>query len=135
MVNMFKSLEASGLKGFLGISGSVFEGALIEFFCQHEGHCGYVVSTVANRKLVITMDVFAEAVQLPTEGMVSFFEIPGKEVADMKALFSSTGVPIRPTNKKKDMKVEYRLLHDIVANYLSAKDGSFLMWLRRRSLR
>ncbi|KZV27675.1 hypothetical protein F511_11903 [Dorcoceras hygrometricum] len=43
----------------------------------------------------------------------------------MKRLFSATDVPFRPQNKKKDMKVEYRLLHDIVAKSLCAKAGSF----------
>ncbi|KZV38343.1 hypothetical protein F511_21613 [Dorcoceras hygrometricum] len=71
------------------------------------------------------MDVFAEAFHLPTEGMVSFSELSAKEVEEMKALFSSTGVPFRPPKKKKDMKVEYRLLHDIVAKSLCAKAGSF----------
>ncbi|KZV53659.1 UDP-glucose 6-dehydrogenase [Dorcoceras hygrometricum] len=71
------------------------------------------------------MDVFATAFQLSTEGFVSFSELPSKAVADMKALFSGNGVPLRPPNKKEDMKVEYRLLHDIVAKSLCAKDSSF----------
>ncbi|KZV20875.1 hypothetical protein F511_25965 [Dorcoceras hygrometricum] len=43
----------------------------------------------------------------------------------MKVLFSATDIPFKPSNKKKDTKVEYRLLHDIVAKSLSAKAGSF----------
>ncbi|KZV53615.1 hypothetical protein F511_40040 [Dorcoceras hygrometricum] len=43
----------------------------------------------------------------------------------MKMRFSGTNVVFRPPNKKKEMKVEYRLLHDIVAKALYAKADSF----------
>ncbi|KZV48650.1 3-ketoacyl-CoA synthase 12-like [Dorcoceras hygrometricum] len=89
-VKMFKSLEETGLKGFLGISGSVFEGAMIEFSANAKVMAGTIVSFV-NRKMVVTKDVFAEAAP----------------------------------NKKKEMKVEYRLLHDIMAKALCTKAGSF----------
>ncbi|KZV50366.1 Retinol dehydrogenase [Dorcoceras hygrometricum] len=72
MVSMFRSLETSGLQGVLGVSISVFEEALNQFFTN---------ATV----------------------------ITGKMLARW------------PSNKKKDMKVDYRLLHDVVAKSLSAK--------------
>ncbi|KZV19255.1 hypothetical protein F511_36554 [Dorcoceras hygrometricum] len=125
MVKMFKSLEESGVKVFLGVSGSVYEGALIEFFVSAKVITGTIVSTVANQKLVKTMDVFTEAFQLSTKGLVSFFELSAKSAAEMKALFFGTGVTFRPPIKKKDMKVEYRLLHDMVAMSLCAKSESF----------
>ncbi|KZV31313.1 hypothetical protein F511_38157 [Dorcoceras hygrometricum] len=59
------------------------------------------------------------------KGLLGFTDLPTKEVAEMKAMFSGTGVPFRPSNKKKDMKVEYRLLHNIVSKALCAKSGSF----------
>ncbi|KZV41376.1 hypothetical protein F511_37935 [Dorcoceras hygrometricum] len=34
LVKMFRSLEESGLRGFLGVSGSVFEGSLTDFFAN-----------------------------------------------------------------------------------------------------
>ncbi|KZV16814.1 hypothetical protein F511_18607 [Dorcoceras hygrometricum] len=43
----------------------------------------------------------------------------------MKVLYSASEAPFKHSNKKNDMKVEYRLLHDIVAKSLSAKAGSF----------
>ncbi|KZV38803.1 hypothetical protein F511_22121 [Dorcoceras hygrometricum] len=127
MVRMFKSLEKSGLRGFLRVSGSVFEEALNQFIANTSVIARMVVSMLVNRKMVITKDVILETFHLPTEGIVSFSELPAKEVADMKALFSTTEVPFMPSSKKKDMKVEYRLLHDIEAKSLSAKAGS-LMW-------
>ncbi|KZV40210.1 hypothetical protein F511_39251 [Dorcoceras hygrometricum] len=96
IVRMFNSLAKSGLRGFLGVPGSVFEEALNQFFANATVIAGTIVSTMENRKMVITQVVFAEAFHLPTEG-----------------------------HKKKDMKVEYRLLHYIVAKSLSAKAGSF----------
>ncbi|KZV51126.1 hypothetical protein F511_43832 [Dorcoceras hygrometricum] len=43
----------------------------------------------------------------------------------MRSRFSATDVPFRAPSKKREMKVEYRLLHDIVAKSLCAKAGSF----------
>ncbi|KZV32002.1 hypothetical protein F511_34558 [Dorcoceras hygrometricum] len=43
----------------------------------------------------------------------------------MKVAFSLSGIPFMLSRKKKDMKVEYRLLNDIVTKSLTAKVGSF----------
>ncbi|KZV18581.1 hypothetical protein F511_42280 [Dorcoceras hygrometricum] len=100
MIRMFKSLEETGPMGFMEASRSVYEGAVFEFFGNTTIIAGTIVSFVANRKLVVTKDMFAEAFGLPTEGLVA-------------------------PNKKKEMKMQYRLLHDIVAKALCAKSGSF----------
>ncbi|KZV36562.1 hypothetical protein F511_23591 [Dorcoceras hygrometricum] len=71
MVRMFKSMEEIGLKGFLEVSGTVFEGAVIEFFANTKVIAGTIVSFVANKKMIITKDVFAETFGLPSEGMGS----------------------------------------------------------------
>ncbi|KZV20303.1 ATP synthase subunit O, mitochondrial [Dorcoceras hygrometricum] len=39
--------------------------------------------------------------------------------------FSGTDVPFRAPNKKKEIKMEYRLFHDVVAKALYAKADSF----------
>ncbi|KZV41397.1 pentatricopeptide repeat-containing protein mitochondrial-like [Dorcoceras hygrometricum] len=69
MAKMFKSLEDTGLNGFLGVNCSVFEGVVIEFFSNVRVIAGVIVSFVANRKMVVTKDVFVEAFGFPTEGM------------------------------------------------------------------
>ncbi|KZV49324.1 hypothetical protein F511_37510 [Dorcoceras hygrometricum] len=84
---------------------------------EHEG--------MVKMKMVITKDAFLVTFQLPTDGMVGFTDLPAKEVVERKMVFSGTGVPFRPPNKNKDMKVEYRLLHDIVSKALYAKADSF----------
>ncbi|KZV35899.1 hypothetical protein F511_10366 [Dorcoceras hygrometricum] len=71
------------------------------------------------------MDMFAEAFGLPTGGLVGFLDILTETVMEMQRNFSDTDVPFRAPNKKKEMKMEYILLHDIVAKALCAKAGSF----------
>ncbi|KZV35439.1 hypothetical protein F511_22655 [Dorcoceras hygrometricum] len=113
------------LCGFSGVSGSVFEESLNQFFANASVITWVIVSKVANKKMVITKDVFSEMFHLPTEGIISFSGLPTQPVADMKTLFSTTNVPFKPSIKNRDMKVEYRLLNDIVAKLLTAKAGSF----------
>ncbi|KZV32175.1 hypothetical protein F511_25181 [Dorcoceras hygrometricum] len=91
MAKIFKSLEVTGIKGFLEASSFVFEGAVTEFFANVKGYCGDDCQTVV----------------------------------DMHRRFSGNDVPFRAPNKKKEMNMEYRLLHDIVAKALCAKAGLF----------
>ncbi|KZV39421.1 hypothetical protein F511_31265 [Dorcoceras hygrometricum] len=106
MVKMFRSQKTSGTSRFLRVSDSVFEEALSQFFVNASVIAGKIVSTMGNKKLVITMDVFAESFQLPTEGMVRFSGLSAKEVDYIKVLFSASDVPFKPSNKNKGMKVE-----------------------------
>ncbi|KZV50611.1 hypothetical protein F511_14614 [Dorcoceras hygrometricum] len=92
MVKMFKSLEDSGLKGFLEASGSVYEEAVLEFFANAKAFVGTIVSLV---------------------------------VIEIRRQFSWSDEPFKAPNKKKEMKIEFRLLHDILAKALCAKAGSF----------
>ncbi|KZV22821.1 hypothetical protein F511_12965 [Dorcoceras hygrometricum] len=114
MVRMFTSLEETWIKGFLEVSSSVFEGAVIELFDNANVIGVTIVSFVANRKMVITKNVFTEA-----------FGLPAQIVVEMRMRSSGTDVPFKAPNKKKEMKVECQLLHDIVAKALCAKAGSF----------
>ncbi|KZV17053.1 hypothetical protein F511_12383 [Dorcoceras hygrometricum] len=127
MAKMFKSLEDTGLKGFLEASDLVYEGAVIEFFVNAKVIAGTIVSSVANRKMALSKDVFTEAFGLPTEGPTNLMDIPKETVVEMRSLFSGSDEPFRAPNKKKGMKMEFHLLHDIVAKTLCAKAGSFDM--------
>ncbi|KZV41769.1 pentatricopeptide repeat-containing protein [Dorcoceras hygrometricum] len=84
MVKMFKSLEETWLKGFLGISGPVYEGVVIEFFANATVLADTIVIFVANRKIGITKDVFAETFGLPIEGMIGFIDLSAQAVAEMR---------------------------------------------------
>ncbi|KZV14252.1 hypothetical protein F511_44000 [Dorcoceras hygrometricum] len=127
MVRMFKSLEETWLKGFLKASNSVYEGGVTEFLVNAKVISGTIVSFFANRKMALTKDVFIAAFGLPTEGMVGFMDIPKEIVVEMRRRFSGSDVPFRAPSKKKEMKMEFLLLHDIVAKPLCAKAGSFDM--------
>ncbi|KZV31165.1 hypothetical protein F511_16489 [Dorcoceras hygrometricum] len=61
MALMFKSMDDTGLKGFLEASNSVYEGAVTEFFVNAKVIAGTIVSFVANRKMVINNDMFTAA--------------------------------------------------------------------------
>ncbi|KZV49344.1 pentatricopeptide repeat-containing protein [Dorcoceras hygrometricum] len=64
---------------------------------------------------------------LPTKGMVGFLDIPKETVVEMRKGFSGSDVPFRAPSKKKEMKMEFLFLHDIMAKALCAKSGSFDM--------
>ncbi|KZV27726.1 hypothetical protein F511_03964 [Dorcoceras hygrometricum] len=80
---MFKTLEDTGLKGFLAACGFVYESVVVEFFANANVVEGKVISSVANRKLVLTKEAFAEAFGLTTEGMEIFLDISNRTVVDM----------------------------------------------------
>ncbi|KZV35021.1 hypothetical protein F511_19768 [Dorcoceras hygrometricum] len=84
MMCMFMSLEETGLKGFLEVSNSVFEGSVSEFFANAKVISGKIVSFMENQKMVLTKDVFAETFGLSTDGMVSFLDIPTEIVLEMR---------------------------------------------------
>ncbi|KZV30831.1 hypothetical protein F511_37021 [Dorcoceras hygrometricum] len=113
MEKMFKSQEVSGLKGFLETSDSVYESVAIEFFANAKVIAGTIVSLVGTRKMALTKDQFIEAFGLPSEGLTSFLNIPKDTVAEMRHQFSGSDEPFRAPNKKREMKIEFRLLHDV----------------------
>ncbi|KZV36831.1 hypothetical protein F511_03555 [Dorcoceras hygrometricum] len=53
MIEMFKSLEETGLKGFLEASDSIFEEDVVEFFINSKVIAGTIVSLVGTRKIAI----------------------------------------------------------------------------------
>ncbi|KZV34284.1 histidine kinase 2-like [Dorcoceras hygrometricum] len=67
MVRMFKTLEDTGLRGFLEGTTPVFESAVVEFFSNARVLAGTIVSTVCGKKLVVTEDIFSGTYKLPTE--------------------------------------------------------------------
>ncbi|KZV41230.1 hypothetical protein F511_42875 [Dorcoceras hygrometricum] len=96
MVATFESLVASGLHGFLG------------------------------RKLVeISEEVFSRTFQLPVEGLTDISEVPKDLIFDDRTEFSFTGERLTTSCKKRELKIEYRLLCDILEKSITVKAGSF----------
>ncbi|KZV52074.1 hypothetical protein F511_42096 [Dorcoceras hygrometricum] len=101
LVQMFESLIATGLKNFLGCPVVFNEDALAELFTNSSvREDGLVVSTVNGVSVEISEEVFAAT-------LLSI----SKEQVSISCL-------------KKAMKIQYRLLHDILAKTIYVKAGS-----------
>ncbi|KZV41305.1 random slug protein 5-like [Dorcoceras hygrometricum] len=85
MTRMFKSLEDTGLKGFLEVPTSFYEDVVTEIF--------------VNAKVIAG-----------TIGMTGFLDLPKDTVMETRSRFSATDVPFRAPSKKREMKVEYQVL-------------------------
>ncbi|KZV55413.1 hypothetical protein F511_06463 [Dorcoceras hygrometricum] len=77
--------------------------------------------------MIIIKEMFSGIFQLATEGLVVVSDFPKRMVAQMKMEFSDIGVPLKSSCKKKAIKVDYRLLNDIIAKAPTAKSRSS-MW-------
>ncbi|KZV17336.1 hypothetical protein F511_22378 [Dorcoceras hygrometricum] len=119
LVQMFESLIATGLKNFLGCTAVFNEDALTEFFD------GLVFSTVNGVSVEISEEGFAATFEQPVDGMTDLSEVPKNLVFDARSLFSISKEQVSISCLKKAMKIQYRLLHDILAKKIYVKAGSF----------
>ncbi|KZV18966.1 hypothetical protein F511_26980 [Dorcoceras hygrometricum] len=125
MVSMFQAIMASGLEGFLGCPTVIYEAALVDFFENASVQDGVLISTVAGQLVKISEEWFAESFDLPVDGLADLLEIPKDVVFYARSIVSMSGEPVSLSGKKSQMKVEYRLLCDIMAKSISVKAGSF----------
>ncbi|KZV25239.1 hypothetical protein F511_29871 [Dorcoceras hygrometricum] len=125
MLNMFKALEASGLRRFLGCESVLYEKELGLFFDTALIQDEDITCVISGKFVSISPTLFAKVFDLPTEGITNFSEVPKDKVYDARSLFSQKGVQIDVHGKKKYMKHEFRLLNDILAKAITVKAGSF----------
>ncbi|KZV50808.1 hypothetical protein F511_07206 [Dorcoceras hygrometricum] len=125
MLNMFRALEASGLRGFLGCQSVLYELELEQFFDTALVKDGDITGAVSGKFFSISQSRFAEVFELPTERLVDFSEVPKNLVYDARSIFSKSGEPVSTYGKNKLMKYEYRLLNDILDKAITVKAGSF----------
>ncbi|KZV50522.1 hypothetical protein F511_14166 [Dorcoceras hygrometricum] len=125
MVNMFKALEPTGLRGFLGCSSVLHEQELEKFFDTALVQDGAITCVVSGKYVAIPEDKFAGIFNLPTEGLTDLSEVPNNLVLQARTLFSKSSVPVQFSCKKRLMKYEFRLLNDILAKSVTVKVGSF----------
>ncbi|KZV22372.1 hypothetical protein F511_25432 [Dorcoceras hygrometricum] len=125
MVNMFKALEASGLRRFLGCESVLYETELGNFFDTALIQDKDITCVISGKFVSISPTLFATVFDLPSEGITNFSEVPKDKVYDAWSLFSQKGVQIDVHGKKKYMKHEFRLLNDILAKAITVKAGSF----------
>ncbi|KZV17999.1 dystroglycan-like [Dorcoceras hygrometricum] len=125
LVQMFETLIVTVLKELLGFPAVFYEAALIEFFANSSVRDGVVISTIGGTAIEISEEVFATTFELPTEGLTDFSEVPKDLVFDARSFFSVSKEQVRISCLKKEMKIQYRLLSDILAKTLYVKAGSF----------
>ncbi|KZV41665.1 hypothetical protein F511_25573 [Dorcoceras hygrometricum] len=93
MVNMFKALEASGLRGFLGCPYTLYERELEQFFDTAIVQEGDITCAVSGKYVVISESRFAGVFGLPTEGLTDISAVPKDLVYDARSIFSQSGDP------------------------------------------
>ncbi|KZV38573.1 hypothetical protein F511_04278 [Dorcoceras hygrometricum] len=125
IVAIFEALVASGLTGFLGCSIVIYEGSLMEFFQHGSVRDGMVVSTIQGKTVEITEEVFTGTFELPTDGLTDLNEVPKDLVFYARSIFSFSGEQVSTSCKKREMKIEFRLLSDILEKSIFVKVGSF----------
>ncbi|KZV53517.1 dystroglycan-like [Dorcoceras hygrometricum] len=125
MVSVFNALMASGLEGFLGCPAVIYESELVDFFNNGSVRDVLVVSTVNGVPVEISEQLFAETFELPVNGLADLSEMPKDKTFDARSIVSLSGEPVSLSGMKGQMKIEYRLLCDIMAKSISVKAGSF----------
>ncbi|KZV54678.1 patatin-like protein 2 [Dorcoceras hygrometricum] len=84
-----------------------------------------VVSTINGKTVEISEELFAETFKLPVEGLIDMNDVLKDLVFDARIVFSYDGEQIETSDKKRKMKIEFRLLNDILAKSVTMKAGSF----------
>ncbi|KZV31801.1 dystroglycan-like [Dorcoceras hygrometricum] len=125
MVSMCQGLMASGLAGFLGCPAVIYEAALVDFFENDSVREGVIISTVAGQLVEIPEEWFAESFELPVDGLGDLSVIPKDAIFDARSIVSLSGEPVSLSGRKNQMKIEFRLLCDIMTKAISVKAGSF----------
>ncbi|KZV17005.1 hypothetical protein F511_26889 [Dorcoceras hygrometricum] len=125
MVAMFEALVASGLNGFLGCLSDIYEATLIEFYPIASVRDGQVISTVQGKSVEISEEDFARTFSLPVDSLTDINEVPKDLVFDAITEFSFTGEQLTTSCKKRELKIEFRILSNILDKSVTVKAGSF----------
>ncbi|KZV36852.1 hypothetical protein F511_16500 [Dorcoceras hygrometricum] len=135
LAQVFETLIATGLRNFFGCPAVFYEEALLEFFTNGSvREDGMVVSTIRGTTVEISESFFATAFDLPTEGLTDLSDVPKDKIFHARSLFSASKEQVSVSCFKKEMKIEYRLSHDILAKTIFVKAGSFDAVTRDRFL-
>ncbi|KZV49666.1 hypothetical protein F511_23777 [Dorcoceras hygrometricum] len=93
-----------------------------------------VINTIGVTTVEISDEIFAAVFDLPMEGLTDLSEVPKYLVFDARSLFSESKEQVSIPCHKREMKIEYRLLSDILAKTIYVKAGSFDAVTRERFL-
>ncbi|KZV54895.1 hypothetical protein F511_31318 [Dorcoceras hygrometricum] len=90
MLNMFKALEASGLRGFLGCPSTLYERELEQFFDTAIVQECDITCAISGKYVEISESRFAGVLGLPTEGLTDISVVPKDLVYDARSIFSQS---------------------------------------------
>ncbi|KZV48405.1 hypothetical protein F511_17114 [Dorcoceras hygrometricum] len=125
MVNMFKALESTRLRGFLGCPSVLYEQELAQFFDTALVQDNDITCVISGKYVAISEDRFSGVFNLPTEGLTDLSEVPNHLVLQERTMFSKSEKLVQYSCKKRLLKYEFRLLNDILAKSITVKAGSF----------
>ncbi|KZV31050.1 Serine-threonine protein kinase [Dorcoceras hygrometricum] len=125
MQKMLKSLETSGIRGFLGCKPVLYQSELGQFFDTALVQDEDITGSISGKYFTATPSRFAGVFELPTEGISNFSDVPNNQVYDARRIFSKSGEHVDTHGNKKFLKYEYRLLNDILEKSITVKAGSF----------
>ncbi|KZV20075.1 Pentatricopeptide repeat-containing protein [Dorcoceras hygrometricum] len=99
-------------------------------------HCarGFSDKFHSGKVVEISEELFAGSFDLSSEGLTTVNELPKELIKEARKTFSASREPIKTSCKKKEMKVEFRLLNDILAKTVTTKAGSFYAVTHQRFL-
>ncbi|KZV28978.1 hypothetical protein F511_07538 [Dorcoceras hygrometricum] len=120
MLNMFKALEASGLRGFLGCPSVLYEQELAQFFDTAIVQDGDITCAVSGKYVAISESRFAGVFNLPTDGITDLSEVPNHLVMQARTVFARLDKHVPYSCKKRLLKYEFRLLNDILAKSITS---------------
>lgn len=123
---VFKSIDSSEFRVFLSFSLDIYVLELKN--CYGRGTItkdGYIFMPIEENNLLIDQGFFTSLFQLLFKGISAFFEVSQEAFEEMQLKFSSSSEAIKTTESKKAMKLEFKLLTDVVAKYVLEKAGSF----------
>ncbi|KZV49864.1 hypothetical protein F511_40376 [Dorcoceras hygrometricum] len=124
MLKVFQALESSNLRGFLGCSATIYEEDIQVFFANAKCRMTMWSTQWEEPRWLLQKICLLSHFSFQLK-QVAVTDLPVRKVNLVKLEFSNSRVPVKSYCKKKSMKVEYRLLNDIVTKTLTSKAGSF----------
>ncbi|KZV18289.1 hypothetical protein F511_32210 [Dorcoceras hygrometricum] len=112
MVQMFKALESTGLRDFLGCPSVLYEDDLVVFFTDGFVRENAVISCVQGKFVEISEEQFAGVFGLPTEGLTSMDEVPKDLIYDAQCIFcvSRAGLVTKSSKQAKGFAAQICVL-------------------------
>ncbi|KZV14054.1 protein transport protein sec31-like [Dorcoceras hygrometricum] len=104
MLNMFKALEASGLRKFLGCESILYEKELGDFFDTALIQGDDITGVISGKFVTISPTLFSTVFDLPTEGITNFSEVPKDKVYDARSLLKSCSTLSKILRLKEHLK-------------------------------